>query len=94
MLSVGLGLQIYAAHLILEGTTVLKLVFFSLNGMLRHSLEGEVCFFFAAYCGFLLELRALFKCLSCLLLPACPIDVGGNKFNSLPLHQQMYFDMI
>ena len=36
-------------------------------------------FFFAAYCGILLELTTLFVCLSCLLLPACPPNVGGRQ---------------
>ena len=49
------------------------------NVMLRHSLGGEVIFFFAAYYGLLLELNALFVCLSCSLLPACPPDVGGRQ---------------
>ena len=55
--------------------------------MLRHSLGGEAIFFFAEYFGFLLELNALFVCLSCSLLPACPPNVGniqlfnGNLIN-------------
>ena len=54
---------------------------FRKNGMLRHSLGGEVMFFFfAAYYGFLLELTALFVCLSCSWLPACPPDVGGRQW--------------
>ena len=36
-------------------------------------------FFFAAYCCYLFELSAVFACLSCLLLPACPPD--GNLIN-------------
>ena len=54
---------------------------FAKNGMLRHSLGGEVIFFFAAYYGFLLKRNALFVCLSCSLLPACPpADVGGRQW--------------
>ena len=51
------------------------------NGMLRHSLGGEVIFFFAANYGFHLELNALYVCLSCSLLPACPPE-GGNEGNN------------
>ena len=50
--------------------------------MLRHSLGGEVIFFFAAYCGFLLELSALFVSLSCLVsfcLLALLTSEGGNE---------------
>ena len=49
------------------------------NGMLRHSLGGEVIFFFAAYYGVLLKFNDLFVYLSCFLLPACPPEVGGRQ---------------
>ena len=52
-------------------------------GMLRRSLGGEVIFFFAAYYGFLIELNAMFVCLSCSLLPAFPTNVGAWRISAL-----------
>ena len=43
------------------------------------SIGQVIVFLFAAYFGFLLEVNALFFCLSCSLLPACPPSVGGRQ---------------
>ena len=46
--------------------------------MVRYATHqgGSIFFFFAAFYDFLFGLNALFVCLSCSLLPACPPDVG------------------